>query len=113
MGNMKSNIKKIALALVLLVAISIYFVFGLYGKYTSDKDNNGGANVAGIKCEINVSDTSDPNEYRYKEISGIDYNLLYFTRESKKEAETTIRRFVKCEKLEESHTSGLYYRKLL
>lgn len=48
-----------------------------------------------------------------KEISGIDYNLLYFTRESKKEAETTIRRFVKCEKLEEAHTSGLYYRKLL
>ena len=59
------------MALVVLVAVSIYFVFGLYGKYTSDKNNNGGANVAGIKCEINVSDTSDPNEYRYFEVSNI------------------------------------------
>lgn len=71
MGNLKSNIYKIAVILILLVAMSIYFVFGLYGKYTSDKNNNGGANVAGIKCEINVSDTSDPNEYRYFEVSDI------------------------------------------
>lgn len=70
-SNLKSNIYKVAVVLILLVAITIYFVFGLYGKYTSYKDNNGGANVAGIKCEINVSDTSDPNEYRYKEISDI------------------------------------------
>lgn len=70
-SNLKSNIYKVAVILILLVAMSIYFVFGLYGKYTSDKNNNGGANVAGIKCEINVSDTSDPNEYRYLEISNI------------------------------------------
>ena len=33
MGNLKANISKVALALVLLVAISIYFVFFIY--YTS------------------------------------------------------------------------------
>ena len=49
-----------------------------------------------------------------KEISGIDYNLLYFTRETSKEVEKTIRRFVKGEKnTEEQITGGLYYRKLL
>ncbi|MBQ2818921.1 MAG: U32 family peptidase [Clostridia bacterium] len=48
-----------------------------------------------------------------KEISGIDYNLLYFTRESAVDAKRVIERFVKAEKADKPHTGGLYFRKLL
>lgn len=48
-----------------------------------------------------------------KEISGIDYNLLYFTRESAVDAKRVVTRFVHGEKADKPHTGGLYFRKLL
>ena len=45
--------------------------------------------------------------------AGIDYALLYFTRESAEEAESVLRRFARGEKTDAPHTSGLYFRELL
>lgn len=48
-----------------------------------------------------------------KEMVGVDYDLLYFTRESASEAKRVIERFIRCEKSGKPHTGGLYFRKLL
>ena len=55
--------------MVALVFITTCLIFGIYAKYASIADKDNGADVAGIKCEINVSDdSSDPTKYSYIEI---------------------------------------------
>ena len=44
---------------------------------------------------------------------GIDYALLYFTRETAAEADAVLERFARGEKTDAPHTSGLYFRELL
>ncbi len=45
--------------------------------------------------------------------TGLDYQLLYFTRENAAEVQSVTQRFLLHEKTDASHTGGLYYRELL
>ena len=68
------NILSAALALILLVVITFYFVFGMFGKFISDDNKDNGASIAGIKCEVNASDdVANPTKYKYQEVSGIAF----------------------------------------
>lgn len=56
---------------------------------------------------------SVPLDIAERNLTGLDYQLLYFTRESAPEAEAVVRRFQRGQKTERPHTGGLYYRELL
>jgi putative protease len=48
-----------------------------------------------------------------RNMQGLDYQILYFTRETPEEISAVTARFVAGEKTEAPHTPGLYYRTLL
>ncbi|MBQ2865222.1 MAG: U32 family peptidase [Clostridia bacterium] len=54
-----------------------------------------------------------PLDMADREIKGLDYRLLWFTRESAEEANAVIGRFENAVSAPYPHTAGLYYRKLL
>ncbi len=56
---------------------------------------------------------SVPLDIAERSMRGLDYQILYFTRETQAEVETVTARFLAAEKTEEAHTTGLYYRTLL
>ena len=56
---------------------------------------------------------SVPLDISERNLSGLDHQLLYFTRENAQEIARVVSRFQSGEKTEESHTTGLYYRTLL
>ena len=56
---------------------------------------------------------SVPLDIAERSMRGLDYQILYFTRETQGEVETVTARFLAAEKTEETHTTGLYYRTLL
>ena len=56
---------------------------------------------------------SVPLDIAERSMSGLDHQILYFTRESAEEIEAITKRFLAAEKTEQAHTTGLYYRTLL
>jgi len=56
---------------------------------------------------------SVPLDIAERSMSGLDHQILYFTRESAEEIEAVTKRFLAAEKTEQAHTTGLYYRTLL
>jgi len=56
---------------------------------------------------------SMPLDIAERSMSGLDHQILYFTRESAEEIEAVTKRFLAAEKTEQAHTTGLYYRTLL
>ena len=56
---------------------------------------------------------SVPLDIAERNLSGLDHQLLYFTRENAQEIARVVSRFQSGEKTEEAHTTGLYYRTLL
>ena len=56
---------------------------------------------------------SVPLDIAERGIHGLDYQLLYFTRETQEEVAAVTARFVAEQKTEAPHTTGLYYRTLL
>lgn len=56
---------------------------------------------------------SVPLDIAERNLSGLDYQMLYFTRESAEEIESITTRFLAAEKTELPHTTGLYFRTLL
>ncbi len=56
---------------------------------------------------------SVPLDLAGRNLNGLDFQLLYFTRESADEAGDVIRRYQRGVKTDASHTGGLYYRELL
>lgn len=69
-----------------------------------------------VECDEKRTATllnSVPLDLAGRNLTGLDYQLLYFTRESAGEVEEITRRFLSGEKTEKPHTSGLYYKTLL
>lgn len=56
---------------------------------------------------------SVPLDLAGRNLAGLDFQLLYFTRESADAVKTVARRFLNAEKSDAPHTTGLYYRELL
>ncbi len=56
---------------------------------------------------------SVPLDIAERNLSGLDHQILYFTREAQQEIASITRRFLAGEKTEAAHTAGLYYRTLL
>ena len=56
---------------------------------------------------------SVPLDIAERSMRGLNFQVLYFTRESADEIEAVTARFVAAEKTQVSHTTGLYYRTLL
>ena len=56
---------------------------------------------------------SVPLDVAERSMRGLDFQVLYFTRESAEEIEAVTTRFVAAEKTQAPHTTGLYYRTLL
>jgi putative protease len=56
---------------------------------------------------------SVPLDIAERNMRGLDYQMLYFTRERTEEIESITKRFLAAEKTESPHTTGLYYRTLL
>ncbi len=69
-----------------------------------------------VECSEKRSATllnSVPLDLAGRTLSGLDFQILYFTRESAHEAGDVIRRYLSGEKTDAPHTGGLYYRELL
>ena len=69
-----------------------------------------------VECSEKRSGTllnSVPLDLAGRTLSGLDFQILYFTRESAHEAGDVIRRYLSGEKTDAPHTGGLYYRELL
>lgn len=69
-----------------------------------------------VECEeMRSADllNSVPIDLAGRNLGGLDYQLLYFTRESAAEAKAVTARFLAGEKTDQPHTGGLYYRELL
>jgi hypothetical protein len=56
---------------------------------------------------------SVPLDIAERNMRGLDFQVLYFTRESSQEIEAVTARFIAAEKTQAPHTTGLYYRTLL
>jgi hypothetical protein len=56
---------------------------------------------------------SVPLDLAGRNLAGMDYQLLYFTRESREDIAAIAQRFLNGQKTEKPHTSGLYYKALL
>ena len=56
---------------------------------------------------------SVPLDLAGRNLRGLDFQILYFTRESAEEIASVAQRFLRDEKTEAPHTTGLYYRDLL
>jgi hypothetical protein len=56
---------------------------------------------------------SVPLDLAGRNLSGLDFQILHFTRESADEAGAVARRYLAGEKTDKPHTGGLYYRELL
>jgi putative protease len=56
---------------------------------------------------------SVPLDIAERNMRGLDYQILYFTRESREEITAITARFVSGDQTTEPHTTGLYYRTLL
>ena len=78
--------------------------------FFSPEDRIGQLKMKGAgKVRIN----SVPLDIAERGIHGLDYQLLYFTRETQEEVAAVTARFVAEQKTEAPHTTGLYYRTLL
>ena len=69
-----------------------------------------------VECEEMRSSAllnSVPIDLAGRNLTGLNYQLLYFTRESAAETEAIAARFLAAEKTDLPHTGGLYYRELL
>ena len=69
-----------------------------------------------VECEeMRSADllNSVPIDLSGRNLGGLDYQLLYFTRESAAEVKAVTARFLAGEKTNQPHTGGLYYRELL
>lgn len=69
-----------------------------------------------VECEeMRSADllNSVPIDLAGRNLSGLDYQLLYFTIESSAEVKAVTARFLAEEKTDQPHTGGLYYRELL
>lgn len=69
-----------------------------------------------VECDEMRSATllnSVPLDLAERNLSGLDYQLLYFTRENVEEVAAVTARFCSAQKTDQPHTSGLYYRTLL
>jgi len=56
---------------------------------------------------------SVPLDIAERSMRGLDFQLLYFTRENAEQIEAVTKRFLAAEKTDAPHTAGLYYRTLL
>ena len=69
-----------------------------------------------VECQQRRAATllnSVPLDLSGRSLGGLDYQLLYFTRESADQVAAVTRRIQQGEKTSEPHTTGLYYRDLL
>ena len=69
-----------------------------------------------VECDEKRTATllnSVPLDLAGRNISGLDFQLLYFTRETAEEVSSVTERFRRDQKTDAPHTSGLYYRDLL
>jgi putative protease len=69
-----------------------------------------------VECEEMRSSAllnSVPIDLAGRNLTGLDYQLLYFTRENADEIKSIAARFLAGEKTDQPHTGGLYYRELL
>lgn len=69
-----------------------------------------------VECQQRRTATllnSVPLDLGGRSLSGLDFQLLYFTRESKDEVTAVTERILQGQKTDEPHTTGLYYRDLL
>ena len=69
-----------------------------------------------VECDEKRTATllnSVPLDLAGRNLTGLDHQLLYFTRESREDAAAVTQRFLTGQKTEKPHTSGLYYKTLL
>jgi putative protease len=72
--------------------------------------------VFAVECDEQRSTTllnSVPLDLADRPLAGLDFQLLYFTRESTEEAAAIAERYRTAQKTDQPHTGGLYYRTLL
>ncbi len=69
-----------------------------------------------VECEERRSSAllnSVPIDLAGRNLGGLEYQLLYFTRENADDVKAITARFLAAEKTDQPHTGGLYYRELL
>lgn len=69
-----------------------------------------------VECEEMRSSAllnSVPIDLAGRNLGGLEYQLLYFTRENADDVKAITARFLAAEKTDQPHTGGLYYRELL
>ncbi|NLI54340.1 MAG: U32 family peptidase [Clostridiales bacterium] len=69
-----------------------------------------------VECDEKRTATllnSVPLDLAGRNLAGLDFQLLYFTRERAEEVESVAQRFLSAQKTDAPHTTGLYYRELL
>ena len=69
-----------------------------------------------VECDERRTSTllnSVPLDLADRALAGLDFQLLYFTRETADEAQAVVERYRTAQKTDQPHTGGLYYRTLL